>query len=83
MPADKQIVKEWNKMKVVKNVTSQNFADMMIYNIKGKLVPLPHEQREKVWINCRKYIIDLTSCSMCRHFCADTSVARASDISCL
>ena len=35
-------------MKVVKNVTSQNFADMMIYNIKGKLVPLPHEQREKV-----------------------------------
>ena len=33
-----------------------------------KLIPLPREWRERGWINCRKYIIDLTSCSTYRHF---------------
>ena len=33
-----------------------------------KLVPLPHERRERGWINWRQYIIDLTSCSTYRHF---------------
>ena len=48
--------------------TSSNFAQAMIYVVKAKLVPLPREQRERGWINCRKYIIDLTSCSKYRHF---------------
>ena len=61
------MVKELNKIKV-NYVTSQNFANTMIYNVKAKLVPLPHERRERGWINCRKYIIDLTSCSTYRHF---------------
>ena len=47
---------------------SQNFTDNRIYNVKAKLAPLPHERRERGWINCQKYIIDLTSCSMYRHF---------------
>ena len=47
---------------------SYNFADTMIYNIKAKLVPLPRERRKRGWINCRKYIIDLTSSSTYRHF---------------
>ena len=38
--------------------------------MKAKLVPLPHEQRERGWINCWKYMIDLTSCSMYRHVCS-------------
>ena len=47
---------------------SWNFAATIIYNVKGKPVPLPCEQREKWWINCQKYIIDLTSCSTYKHF---------------
>ena len=47
---------------------SQNFADTMIHDLKAKLVPLPRERRERVWINWRKYRIDLTSCSTYRHF---------------
>ena len=35
-----------------------NFADMMIQDVKAKLVPLPHKWRERGWINCQKYIID-------------------------
>ena len=49
-------------------MTSQNFADTMIYDVKAKLVPLPRERRKRGWINCLKYIIDLTSCSTYRHF---------------
>ena len=49
-------------------MTFQNFADAMIYDLKAKLVPQPHERRERGWINCRRYIIDLTSCSTYRHF---------------
>ena len=51
-----------------KNVTSQNFADTMIYNVKAKLVPLPRERKERGWINCQKDILDLTSCSTYRQF---------------
>ena len=36
--------------------------------MKAKLVPLPLERRERGWINCQKYIIDLTFCSTYRHF---------------
>ena len=43
-------------------MTSHNFANtMMIYDMKGKIIPLPREQRERAQINCQKYIIDLTS----------------------
>ena len=40
----------------------------MIYDVKAKLVLLPRERTERRWINCRKYIIDLASCSTYRHF---------------
>ena len=36
--------------------------------MKAKLVPLWHEWREIRWINCQKYIIDLTSYSTYRCF---------------
>ena len=49
-------------------MTSQNFADTMIYDMKAKLAPLPHQRKERGWMNCWKYIIDLTSCRMYRHF---------------
>ena len=40
-----------------------------LYNVKAKLVPLPHEWRERGWITAYKeYIVDLTSCSLYRHF---------------
>ena len=39
-----------------------------LFDVKAKLVPLPREWREKGWINCRTYIIDLTSSGMYRHF---------------
>ena len=60
--------KRMKQNKLFKNVTLQNFADMMIWDVKAKLVPLPREQRERRWINCGTYIIDLTSCSTYRHF---------------
>ena len=47
---------------------SSNFANMTIYDGKAKLALLPREQRESGWINCKKYIINLTSRSECRHF---------------
>ena len=49
--------------------TNSNFANTMIYDVQAKLVPLLHELKEREWINCQKYIIDLTSCSKYyRHF---------------
>ena len=60
--------KRMKQNKLFKNVTLQNFADTMIWDVKAKLVPLPRERRERGWINCRTYIIYLTSCSTYRLF---------------
>ena len=38
--------------------------------MKAKLVLLPRERTESGWINCRKYVIDLTFCSTYRHLCS-------------
>ena len=39
-----------------------------LFDVKAKLVPLPREWRERGWMNCGKYVMDLTPCSMYRHF---------------
>ena len=61
------MVKEWNKINFFKKYDVTEFCQYNDYTM-WKLVPLPHEWRERGWINYRKYIIDLTSFSMYKHF---------------
>ena len=48
-------------------MTSQNFANTTLYDVKAKLVSLSREQRNGI-NKLLKIYIDLTSCSTYRHF---------------
>ena len=51
----------------IHRIYTQNSANTIICNVKANLVPLPREWREREWINCLIYIIDLTSCNTYVH----------------
>ena len=68
------MVKEWTNGGRMKQSNSclkmwrHRISLIRLFDVKAKLVPLPREWREKGWINCRTYIIDLTSSGMYRYF---------------